>query len=127
MSELMIRWADYQDWYQLGLVSSESYRESYSGIIPDTYLDAFSIEKRQSHYKRALQEDAKTTAILLVNNKVAGYIEFGNSKDTDLDNTYGEIYNFYTLKSYWGNGYGKKLITWGINRLQEAGVTVKSI
>jgi ribosomal protein S18 acetylase RimI-like enzyme len=127
MSELLIRWADYQDWFQLGLVSSESYRETYAGIIPDTYLDAFSLEKRQIHYKRALLEDAKTIVILLVNSKAAGYLEFGNSKDTDLDNTYGEIYNIYTLKSYWGKGYGKKLITWGIDRLQEAGYSNVSL
>lgn len=127
MSELMIRWADYQDWFQLGLVSSESYRETYSGIIPDTYLNAFSIEKRQIHYKRALLEDAKTIAILLVNNEAAGYIGFGMNKDADLDNTYGEIYNIYTLKRYWGNGYGKKLIFWGIDRLQEAGYSNVSL
>ena len=53
--------------------------------------------------------------------KAIGFIVIGKCRDNDLDDMYGEIWGIYLLKNYWGKGYGKRLINWGIDRIKEFG------
>ena len=61
------------------------------------------------------------TAIMFVDNKAMGHITVGKCRDTDLDDSYGEIWGIYLLQDYWGKGFGKKLINWGVDRIKEFG------
>lgn len=121
LNEVKIRWANQNDWYDLGLIHSESFRKAYKCIIPDDFLDKFTIEKRQNYYKKALSENMEKTAIMFVDNKAMGHITVGKCRDTDLDDSYGEIWGIYLLQDYWGKGFGKKLINWGVDRIKEFG------
>ena len=69
MEQVEIRWANNNDWYDLGFVHSESFRKAYKGIIPDDFLDDFTIKKRQKYYQKPLSEGIEKTAIMLVDKK----------------------------------------------------------
>lgn len=122
MEQVDIRWAKYDDWPDLGFIHSEPFRKAYQGIIPDDFLDNFTVEKRQQYYEKALREGVEKTAIMLVDHKAIGYLTVGKCRDDDKDDTHGEIWGIYLLQDYWGKGYGKKLINWGIDRLKEWGI-----
>lgn len=51
MSDVKIRWANYNDWHYLSLVHSKSYQDAYKGIIPDVFLDNFTVDKGLSIIK----------------------------------------------------------------------------
>lgn len=121
MSQIEVRWANYNDWKELGSVHSDSYRSAYKGIIPDDFLENFTAEKRQEYFQKVLSEGKEKIAIMFVDKKAIGFIIIGKCRDEDLDATYGEIWGIYLLKEYWGKGFGKRLINWGIDRIKENG------
>jgi RimJ/RimL family protein N-acetyltransferase len=121
MSEVEIRWANYNDCHNLGFVHSESYRSTYKGIMPDDFLDNFTVEKREQYYQKSLSDGIEKIALIFVDKKAIGCIVVGECRDDDLDDMYGEFLGIYLLKDYWGNGFGKRLINWGIDRIKEFG------
>jgi len=121
MNQIEIRWANYSDWQQLGCVHSESYRSAYQSIIPDDFLEDFTVEKQQEYYREILSEGQKRIAIMFADKKAIGLIIVGKCLDEDLDETFGEIRQIYLLKEYWGKGFGKRLINWGIDKIKEYG------
>jgi GNAT superfamily N-acetyltransferase len=121
MSDVKIRWANYNDWHYLSLVHSKSYQDAYKGIIPDVFLDNFTVDKRAKYYKESLREGIEKIALIFMDKKAIGFIVIGKCRDNDLDDMYGEIWGIYLLKNYWGKGYGKRLINWGIDRIKEFG------
>jgi GNAT superfamily N-acetyltransferase len=121
MSEVKIRWANYNDWHDLGFVHSESYYDAYKGIIPDDFLDNFTVDKREKYYQISLSKGIEKIAIIFVDKKAIGFIIVGKCRDDDLDNMYGEFWSIYLLKDYWGKGYGRRLINWGIDIIKEFG------
>ncbi len=121
MEQVEIRWANCNDWSALGFIHSESFRKAYQGIIPDDFLDNFTIEKRQRYYQKALSEGVEKTALMSVDHKAIGILTVGKCRDDDKDDSYEEIWGIYLLQDYWGKGHGKMLINWGIDRLEEWG------
>lgn len=119
MAKVDIRWATLQDWSTLGAIHSESYRSAYEGIMPEDYLSKFTVEQRQSYYQKALIEDNEKISLILVDDEPVGCMTIGNCRDTDLNDTFGEIWAIYLLKDFWGKGYGKMLLLWGLERLKE--------
>ncbi|MCX7749376.1 MAG: GNAT family N-acetyltransferase [Clostridia bacterium] len=121
MGQVEIRWADENDWHDLGVIHSGAYRSAYKNIIPDYYLQNYTVEKRQEYYRNALRAGTEKIAIMFVDGKAAGLITVGKCRDEDLDNTYGEILGIYLLEDFWGMGFGKRLIHWGSDRIKESG------
>ncbi|MFD0676798.1 MULTISPECIES: GNAT family N-acetyltransferase [unclassified Paenibacillus] len=127
MSEVEIRWAEYTDWKVLAHVHSESYRNAYSGIIPDYFLERFTVAKREEYYQKSLSEGIEKIALLVVDNQAAGCMIVGKCHDDDLDEKYGEIEAIYLLDAHRGKGLGKVFINWGIDRLKEFGYVKASL
>ena len=120
MSEVEIRWANYNDWHDVSTVHSDSYRSAYKGIMPDDYLTNLTVEKWEKYYQESLSGGIEKSALIFVDCKAIGCIIIGKCQDVDLDDTY-EIQSIYLLQSYWGKGFGKRLINWAINEIRELG------
>jgi len=121
MEKVNIRWATPKDWGTLGFVHSESYRSAYEGIMPDDYLNKITVEHRQNYFQIALNEGSEKIALITVDDKPVGCLTIGKCRDTDTDDTCGEIRAIYLLREHWGKGLGKLLLQWGTDRLQELG------
>lgn len=127
MGQLVIRWADLGDCRNLGRVHSEAYRSAYRGIIPDDYLIRVHADNRETYYREALGNGSEKVAILIENQAAAGVLVVGESRDDDLDASYGEIWSIYMIEDVWGKGYGKAFLQWGIERLKELGYSKVSL
>ena len=116
-----IRWAKLEDARDLGFVHSESYRNTYKGIMPDDYLNQYTPIVRERYFYKALIQGAEEIAIMLVDNKAVGCLILKACTDDGIQKCGGEIAALYLIQNYRGNGLGKHLLKWGIDKLKEGG------
>ncbi len=121
MENVSIRWANHNDSEDLGFIHTEGWRAAYRGIIPDEILDNISVEKRSKYFAEALKDKREETAIMIVDNKPAGFLTLGPNRDDDLNTTYGEIWGIYLLPEYWNRGLGRELMDWDMQELSNRG------
>lgn len=112
-----IRYADINDARILGEIHSQSWEVAYKGIVPDEILSSITSERRQKYFEMALAEGLEEDAIIFNDGKAAGLITIGKCRDSDKDESYGEIWGIYLLPECWNRGIGSKLINWGLNEL----------
>lgn len=104
--DLVIRRARTLDAGALAQVQIDSWRESYQGIIPQSYLDGLSFQSHERQWRRTL--GARGWAFLAVwQGQIVGLASGGRSRShKDYD---GELYVLYLLKAYQGRGIGRAL------------------
>lgn len=107
------RKATIDDAYGVAYVSAHSWRETYSELVPEEYLNN-KINNINNSVKRTEKFLSNHLGYLVAldNNKVIGICEFNED-----DKKYGKIGALYLLKEYQGYGIGKKLFMLGIKGL----------
>jgi GNAT superfamily N-acetyltransferase len=120
---LEIRWARLEDARSLGIVHSESYRNTYKGIIPDEFLNQFTPVVREKCFYSALIQGVERIGIMLVDNKAVGCLILRVCSDKDLQKCSGEISAIYLIQNYRFIGLGKQLLNWCLEKLIELGYT----
>lgn len=114
-----IRRAALEDSYSLAEILSHSWMSSYKNIIPMEELEKqANIERRQKMFRTMLATPKIDLYISFVENVPCGEIMFCNSRDKDLID-YGEIVSIYLLEEYWGKGYGKEMMSFALEKMQE--------
>lgn len=102
-----------------GRVQFLAWKEAYSGIISDTYLDNMSeaecVEKAR-RYK-------ENTIVAKDGERVIGFVVAGQCEDAGCEKN-GEIYAIYTLRDYYCCGIGFALINAALERLSGYGKVV---
>ncbi|NQT60968.1 MAG: GNAT family N-acetyltransferase [Bacteroidetes bacterium] len=93
---------------QQAIVHSLSFRTAYKGIIPDSFLESFTIEKREKFFTDEF-EKYKDTFTIKEGEKLAGFCTIGNNRDEDKADDVGEIWGIYIHPTYWRRGYGTRL------------------
>jgi len=116
-----IKQATIQDAHILAEIHANSWKVAYKGIVPDKILDNITVEKRQKYFEQALSEGREENAIVFKDDKPAGLICIGKCRDSDKDDTYGEIWGIYLHPDYWNIGIGFRLISWGLEELTKRG------
>jgi GNAT superfamily N-acetyltransferase len=114
---LKIRYADIGDAETLGNIHAKSWQAAYRGIVPDEYLSGITPENRTIRFVQALSEGRENNALIFADEIPAGFICLGKCRDSDKDDTYGEIWGIYLLPDYWRKGIGTFALTWGIDEL----------
>jgi ribosomal protein S18 acetylase RimI-like enzyme len=127
MNDVEIRWAVYRDWNDLALIHSQAYRSAYKGMIPDEFLDQYTVENQSNHFQKSLNEGLDNHALLIVNNRAIGYMTIGKCQDEDVDSTFCEIISLYLLNEFIGKGFGITLISFGLARIKELGYSNVSL
>lgn len=114
--------ADENDVYGVEYVSAHSWKETYSGLLPDEWLNKRieNIDKNIENTKNFLQNFDGKYIVAKDNDKVVGILTYGPSKD-ERYNDYGHLEAIYVLKEYQGYGIGKELFKLAVNRLKEMG------
>lgn len=105
----MIRPAGGFDVPGIAWVHVEAWRETYTGLMPQSVLDGLSIEAREAQWWRTLE--VPTTGVFVVDtpddiHDVVGFSSIGRSGDPRFD---AELYTLYLLKSHQGRGFGRAL------------------
>jgi GNAT superfamily N-acetyltransferase len=120
--QITFRRATVADSLAVAQVHVQSWRESFRGIVPQSFLDAMSLEKRRQafrtgfaadFYRMFLAETAKTGVI--------GFADFGKARETERAYE-TELYAIYLLRDFQRQGIGGKLFALGVESLVADGM-----
>jgi ribosomal protein S18 acetylase RimI-like enzyme len=117
-----IRSATYADSPALAKIQVDSYRSTYSGILPQSYLDAFTDEEQAQDWRDLLaqRQDFILLAAEAENGEIVGYA-LGHAGETALPPYDGELDALHVRRADQGQGTGRALIAAMAQSLAEAG------
>jgi ribosomal protein S18 acetylase RimI-like enzyme len=116
-----IRKAAVSDAKNLGMIHALSWKKAYEGIVPKEILDKITPEKRAQFFKKALTLQWEEDYLLTVDDLPAGLLCLGKARDEDCKDTAGEIWGIYLHPDFYGQGYGRVLLEYGLSELQKRG------
>ena len=116
-----IRKATPEDAYGINYVSAHSWKETYTGLIDDNYLNEKinNIETNIPNTKEFLK-DKDTYYVALIDNQIIGILHYDKSDNPEY-NEYGKLKALYLLKKYQKLGIGKKLFQIAVQGLIDMG------
>ena len=108
---MLIRPARLEDARQIAEVHVASWRDAYRGLLPDELLDSLSVEAWTELWQERLARAGEaTTLILVLDEKIVGWVGVGPARDSDCDpRRTQQVYGIYLRSQYWGQGHGKEL------------------
>jgi len=113
-----IRASRIEDASSIARVHVDSWRTTYKGIVPDTFLADISYKRREQSARQHLSNlnDTYTYVAEDEQGQIVGFISGGSNRDIPSEYT-GELYAIYILQEAQGQGIGKKLTQVLIERL----------
>lgn len=126
---MILRPATTADIPAIAKVHVDTWRSTYSGIIPDAYLASLSYTKRENSWNQVfnLPPDQYFTYVLekeAIDHEPAQIIGFANGglERTGHPIYKGELAAIYILQSYQGQGLGKLLVRAVVEKLSQMGI-----
>ena len=122
---MRIREAQYEDAEGIGIVHVDTWRFTYRGIVPDSYLDSLSHESAALKWQERLTNRELMRFHLVAetdDGRIAGIAEGGLNDDEHYPEYEGQVYTLYILKEYQGNGVGRMLMDAVIERFLRVGI-----
>ena len=105
---MYIREAKETDINQLAVVTVDTWRSAYAGIVNEQYLDSMSYERCQESWRSRLLDDGVTLVAVDDVGCIMGYAQAGPTQRADRRYPQ-EIYAIYVLPAYQRLGVGKQL------------------
>jgi GNAT superfamily N-acetyltransferase len=107
--EIHIREATADDAPAVAKVHVSSWIESFSGIVPDTFLARLTIEGRTKAFRERFgSHDYQMYVAEDQNDKVVGFADVGTPRQ-DIGNYEAELYAIYLFHEFQGKGIGALL------------------
>lgn len=122
---MQIRKANPKDAAGIARVHVDSWRETYTGLMPDDILHGLSYEQREQFWHDTLVAENHPTFIYVVegqDGEIVGFAAAGPARDADRPNV-GEVYAIYLLARYQEKGWGKALLVTVAEELARRGMT----
>lgn len=123
VSDIHIRSANFGDLVDIAQIHVQSWRETYAGQVPQSYLDGMGVKERQKKWEELFQGNTvedNNLYLAIDENAPIGFISFGKSRDADFSDA-GEIYAIYLLQEAWGKTAGYSLFKTAISHLKKQG------
>jgi L-amino acid N-acyltransferase YncA len=119
---MKIRKAVLADANGIAKVHVDSWRTTYTNIIPDEYLNKLSYESREQLWQDNIPYGGVYVAETK-EGKIVGFSSGGKERTGKYPEYVGELYAIYILKEYQGNGLGKLLVKPIIAELLQQNIT----
>nr|WP_174616522.1 GNAT family N-acetyltransferase [Virgibacillus ihumii] len=117
---MKIRTATVNDAAQIAKVHVDSWRTTYKGIVPDSFLDGMSYEERTKRWQK--NSVGQNVFVAETNDgEIVGFANGGRERQGKFEGYEGELYAIYILQEYQGKGLGKRLIEAVVDSLLKAG------
>jgi GNAT superfamily N-acetyltransferase len=102
-------------------VHVRSWRESFDGIVPQTFLDKMSVEQRTEAFAGRFSEAGYGMYVAEAEESgVVGFADYGDPRD-DVAGYEAELYAIYLLPEYQGRGVGHALFRRVVDALVGSG------
>lgn len=127
MESVGFREADLADAASIGTLHVASWRETYSGILPNELLGGLSVEARSAMWRAVLSDsqngDGMNVFIAESRSRIVGFGASGAQRDPVLraQGFHGEIGAIYVLEAYQRVGIGIALMRLMAKRLLDQG------
>lgn len=118
VSEIIIRIAKVEDAEGIAKVHVDSWRATYKGIVPVTFLESLSYEQRELIWKKGVNENNVYIAEDEYG-QVIGFSTGGKERTRKYEAYTGELYAIYILKEYQGKGIGRLLVQSVVDDLKD--------
>ena len=120
MNELRLRQAKVNDAKGIAEVHVSTWQSTYSGMIPDSFLQSLNVEQRTKNWIRNLESSTprSQTIVAEVDGKIVGFIGVGPSREID-DANQGEVYAIYVDSKIQSQGVGTELMHQGLLFLKD--------
>ena len=117
----MIRRARAGDVPAIAAIHVAASQLAYRGLMPDAYLEAFTVERREADWRRFLAAPGSDVFVDEDegSGQLTGWINVGTSRDRDASAGTGELWAIYIDPRTWSQGVGKRL--WAHGRAHLAG------
>ena len=120
--EITFRRATIADSLAVARVHVQSWRESFKGIVPQSFLDKMSVQDRARAFRTGFADDDYRMFIAETpKNGLIGFADFGKARKTDRPYQ-AELYAIYLLRDFQRQGVGRKLFTLGVESLVGGGM-----
>jgi ribosomal protein S18 acetylase RimI-like enzyme len=118
---MRIRAAVSEDARAIAEVHVTAWQAAYRGLMPDSYLDELTVEKRAHFWQRVLAEPRSATLVVAENQaSLAGFCLFGPTRDEDGRNkSTGEIIALNVRPHCWRRGVGRALCEFALREAQK--------
>ncbi len=118
MVEVFIRKAELQDVAGIAKVHVDSWRTTYKGIVPDTFLASLSYGNREKIWASGIEQNNVYIAEDDTG-QIVGFASGGKERTGKYEAYVGELYAIYLLEGQQGKGLGRKLIQTVVDDLKE--------
>lgn len=107
-----LRQASRNDDENIAKLSVTAWQESYSEIFPKAALTSLQWQTRATGRKDFFKDPKRDSIAIEINKNIIAYADYGPARlqdNTDIDNSYAEIYAIYVLDNFKRKGFGKLL------------------
>jgi GNAT superfamily N-acetyltransferase len=107
-----IRPARSDDRDAIAVVNAFAWRETYRGLVPDSYLDRMGAPVWSARSAQTAAGDpASRTFVAVEDETIVGFVSTGSARAAPGEaGAWGEIESIYLLEPYKGRGYGRALM-----------------
>lgn len=116
-----VRRATPDDARAIAEIRVDTWRVAYSGVIPQTVLDALDVERGERFFRGAVVANGRAGFVAEQDGQIVGFTLLGPCRDLD---GIGELYAIYVREEAWGSGAGAALmdeaVEWLLARWDEA-------
>ena len=102
-------------------VHVRTWQAAYRGIVPQTYLDEMSVERREALWRESIAQGLREVVVAEVDSEIVGWVAFGRSRDAGAPDAVGEVEAIYVLPAFWSKGVGRELWLRALHRFTEHG------
>lgn len=118
-----LRAATPADAHAIARIHVDSWRTTYPGMIPDSYLSGMRVDDYAERWRRTLLDPAQRSAIFVAQEagREVGFASGGSDRDAE-HGAVGELYAIYLLSSAQRRGHGRRLLLAVAEALAERGM-----
>lgn len=108
-------------------VHVRSWRHAYRDLLPATYLQLLSVERREAMWLASLTQRRAELLVAHEGSDLVGFVAFGPSRDGDARANTAEVWAFYVEPACWSRGVGEALWREMHERMRDSGAGAVSL
>lgn len=117
---MIIRKANISDATGIAKVHVDSWRTTYKGIIPQSFLDGLSYAQRTKLWENNISDKTNTIFVAENEGEIIGFAT-GGTRNTNKEAGASDLTSIYLLEEWQGKSVGKKLLNQIMSTFLEQG------